>query len=394
MEFVTMGQMGSIVPYLRKVPTLSPGDSVEQAIERLRRSPVGQVPVVTSGRVIGIFSEDCLQGFHARRPEGASATEVVERLMKPVRDVLPDYAPAEQALGHMELAGLTVIPVVNAMGQYVGMVSRADLIAIARGVVRPPRAGGMATPLGVYLTTGAVRAGAGDLGLFLTGAMLTVVLVLAAQVAAAAVWLADRLWGTSIYSALLARQVQPDALAPDVQMLAFYAVFGVAFLALFRFGPLGGYHAAEHMTVNALEQGEELVLEKVSRMPRVHKRCGTNIAVVFFVLWVALDAFRVSQLSLAFLVLVLLLGRTALGGAVQQWVTTRPPRAHELANGIAVGRELVARYQPVAGRPVSLARRLWNMGVLQVLAGLAVAFAAVNALAQALHFQEFLIMPF
>ena len=42
---------------------------------------------------------------------------------------------------------------------------------------------------------------------------------------------------------------------------------------------IGSYHAAEHMTVSAYQSGINLTLENVRKQPRVHKDCGTNLAV-------------------------------------------------------------------------------------------------------------------
>jgi CBS domain-containing protein len=66
----------------------------------------------------------------------------------------------------------SALPVVDASGSYRGMVSRADLVAALGQQVRPPVVGGMATPLGVWLTTGSLSGGAPPLGLFLSGATL------------------------------------------------------------------------------------------------------------------------------------------------------------------------------------------------------------------------------
>lgn len=48
-----------------------------------------------------------------------------------------------------------------------------------------------------------------------------------------------------------------------------------------------GYHAAEHMTIHAYEDGAELNVEHIARYPRAHPRCGTAFlltVVVFSIL--------------------------------------------------------------------------------------------------------------
>ena len=61
----------------------------------------------------------------------------------------------------------------------------------------------------------------------------------------------------------------------------------VAYLAALNLVPdlkrVFQYHAAEHMAINALEAGDDLTVENVSRHSRIHVRCGTA-----FLLWVML----------------------------------------------------------------------------------------------------------
>ncbi|RTR26296.1 DUF1385 domain-containing protein [Robertmurraya yapensis] len=48
---------------------------------------------------------------------------------------------------------------------------------------------------------------------------------------------------------------------------------------IIKISPIGKYHGAEHMTVSTYESGLNLTLENVRRQPRVHKDCGTSLAV-------------------------------------------------------------------------------------------------------------------
>src|SRR5207244_9971808 len=70
-------------------------------------------------------------------------------------------------------------PVLDEMGRYVGMVGTAGLLSAAWGKLRPPSIGGLATPLGVYLTSGGARGGVGDLGLLSAGVFIGAVQFLA-----------------------------------------------------------------------------------------------------------------------------------------------------------------------------------------------------------------------
>jgi uncharacterized protein YqhQ len=51
------------------------------------------------------------------------------------------------------------------------------------------------------------------------------------------------------------------------------------------------YHGAEHMTVNALERGQELSISNVSQNSLTHPRCGTNFLLVIVVISVFVFAF-------------------------------------------------------------------------------------------------------
>jgi len=48
---------------------------------------------------------------------------------------------------------------------------------------------------------------------------------------------------------------------------------------IIKLTPIGKHHAAEHMTVSAFESRLSLTLENVRSQRRVHKDCGTNLAV-------------------------------------------------------------------------------------------------------------------
>ena len=44
------------------------------------------------------------------------------------------------------------------------------------------------------------------------------------------------------------------------------------------------YHGAEHQAINAMEAGEDLTAENCLRQTRLHPRCGTNFAIIVFVI--------------------------------------------------------------------------------------------------------------
>jgi hypothetical protein len=155
-----------------------------------------------------------------------------------------------------------------------------------------------------------------------------------------------------------------------------------AFLLALRLAPwLVGYHAAEHQTVNALEAGEPLTVEAVSRMPRVHPRCGTNLVAMFLLAYLGVYAMVAVLLmpkaggiesavlvALGFTVFTAVYWRR-IGAFIQQHLTTRPATAQEIASGIAAAEDVLRKHRTTAPGPPTLPQRLMAMGIFQVLTG-------------------------
>jgi CBS domain-containing protein len=364
----------------RRVSSVEATDTVGKAANVLRITAVPVVPVVRDGHIVGLMSQSQLS-----LNNGTSLDTPVEDVMLPPPPPLTSSMAAGLGLAAMEELGLEVAPVVSASGQLVGVVTRADLVALSSRSIRPPRCGGMATPLGVYLTTGMVRAGAGDLGLFLAGALMGVYAILSLAVIFAAVWLIDERWSVGLISAF--GTVPATGRAVVYAPLALIAWMGL-YALLFRSSPLAGYHAAEHMTVNAMEAGDDMTAEQVARHSRVHPRCGTNLVVVIATFAIVGELWDISGFWLGFLALVLALGRYTLGGLTQRYLTTRPPSPSELASGVRAGRELIERHQDAVGRPSNVLSRIWCMGLLQAMAGLFAASWAITSIASLLGFGQ------
>ena len=255
-------------------------------------------------------------------------------------------------------------------GQTMAVLSRPD----------PPRLGGMATPLGVYLHDGVSSGGAGFWGLFLTGVTMSGLILLAQ---AGAHGLARE---ASLHLPGLARWGMrlPVGLQMWLAAVSPWLPLPLVFLLL-RLVPMSGTHAAEHQVVHCVERSGRLVPESVRAMPRVHPRCGTNLFVGFtlFLLaflavfcaaeaggWPLLDAVSLSAM---------LAGPAALlfwrrvGGWFQQWFATRPATDAQIAGAIRAAEEVLARRRSwlERGMPLRFAwgRRLWAMGLAQLLLG-------------------------
>lgn len=363
----TIGQLAA------RVRVLSPDDSMGRAAEAVRASTVGAAPVVADGRLLGLVTASALTAALAERwQEDLREAPVRELELEPAM-VMPEGLRPEDALQFFHVNNVKHAPVLDSAGCLVGMISQADLAMAVCGRVKPAMIGGMATPFGVYLTGGGARGGVGDAALVSTGVFLSVLNLLA-------LWGAD--WLLSPRGPLtgvpaLALPERAEGLVPWVGALLF--------ALLFRLSWVTGYHAAEHQVVHAMEAGDDLRPEVVGGKPRVHPRCGTNLVVAIGIMslfWEASQQGKLSYLGgtevlLAMLATFLLWRRV--GGWVQQHVTTRPASPRQIENGIQAGRELMARYQEGPPRG-GVFRRIWNMGLLQVLAGSMLVFALLALL--------------
>jgi CBS domain-containing protein len=351
--------VGSLARWVRP---LLPEDTLARATEVMRVTGLSLLPVGVGGKVIGALKmQDVHRALKEDPDAGRSAS--VATLIKPLYAQVASHTSACEALDLALEAPEGVLVVLDEQGTYRGVVTHADLLSAWSGALRPPRIAGMATPLGVYLTTGGLRAGAGNLGLVLTGFCLAL-FYFVSDYMVHQVMVALHGYVEIPGYLLLARQTLPFAMM----------------LLLVRLSPLSAYHAAEHQTVAAIEQGEALVPEVVSRMPRAHPRCGSNIIMIFLVF----AALQGTNPYLA--LLVSLVTWRYLGHYLQQFVTTRPPSSRQLQNGLEAGKELLAKYRgdPNNGNRATMRSRLWNLGWLQVTMGYGVAVLAYELLNQSL----------
>lgn len=333
----------------RPLPALAAGSTLEVALRHTTVGPL--VPVVGPGDVsLGAATAASLARAFAN---GAASTEPVETVLAEVV-TLPPHATGAEALRAMTAANVGEALVVDGGGVYRGILLLGDLFR-APEPPRPPVVGGMATPVGVYFTTGTLGAGVPRWGLALTGALLTTILLASSQ---AGFLLAERLpgaWGSYAGAAI------PVAL------------FGLAM----RLMPLSGIHGAEHQVVHAIERGERLIPDVVRRMPRVHPRCGTNFAAgmsLFLLLftwrWTPDDELRLLVAALA----TLFFWRP-IGSVLQQWVTTKRPTDRQLAGAIRGGEELLRKYALADRHNHSPFNRIWQSGMPVVMVG---SFAAAG----------------
>jgi CBS domain-containing protein len=345
-----------------RVKVLTPADSVGKAAEAVRNSTVGAVPVVESGWIAGLVTAEVLAEYlSAGSPEWLKERRVAELPLE--RAVaLPERLSPQEALHYLRENGLERAPVVDAANGLAGMVSTAELVSAVCGRVRPPLIGGMATPFGVYLTGGGARGGVGDWALVSTGAYLALMNLVAAGLAE---WLVGK--QGALAGALAAVPFAANGEAAGWLTFLLFAL-------MFRLSWITGYHAAEHQVVHTIEAGDDLRPEVVRAKPRVHPRCGTNLVAAVLIAGFFWEHFHAGSYGLLLAIVATLFLWRRVGGFFQQYVTTRPASPGQLESGILAGEQLMERFQQQPRVPLTVARRIWNMGLLQVLAGWAFVF--------------------
>jgi CBS domain-containing protein len=127
------------------VVTVTPETTFKECVRILRRKRVSGLPVVdTSGKLVGIVSEgDLLNKVERRDPDAyvlesrrhrldrarASAMDVRSAMSTDVVSVEPGF-PIALAAREMHTRGFKRLPVVDADGRVVGIVSRGDLLTV------------------------------------------------------------------------------------------------------------------------------------------------------------------------------------------------------------------------------------------------------------------------
>ncbi len=258
-----------------------------------------------------------------------------------------------------------MIPIVDEQNRYSGYcASRQELMKLLHGLYRPPRIGGLATPLGVYMTSGKYYSGSGMKGLFATGALFALF-----------VTLLDYGY-LMFYSAMVAFFPAFEQTSEIAQLSLQLGVMFFTIMALIRLTPMSGLHAAEHMTINAIENGLEITAENVRLQPREHIRCGTNLMVLLVGIqigWISLETVRPHLTSFGtFLymmmwIFLLMSWWRPVGLWLQSHFTTKTPTDSQLESGMKAGRELLEKYYQDPHPEPGFFHRLWGSGILQML---------------------------
>ncbi|MEP6791273.1 MAG: CBS domain-containing protein [Ramlibacter sp.] len=110
----------------RSVRTLAPGDTLVQAAQAMKELNVGVIPVCEAGALVGMVTDRDIVvrglalGLDSRT---ARLSEVMSADVRTVRD----DADVDQILGDMARSQVRRLPVVDAQGGLVGIVSLGDI---------------------------------------------------------------------------------------------------------------------------------------------------------------------------------------------------------------------------------------------------------------------------
>lgn len=353
---------------LERPEPLSPDDVATVAAARLRELRLPALPVAQDGRLVGLLSERALLVALAGQPGFGPHTrcsELVGRIT-----TVPLTTPLEDVLWTLRRDDIELLTVVDLEGRYAGVLSRNRLAEGLENAIRPRAVGGMATPLGVHLTSIDHRGGAGDLALALSGVVVGLLYLASHLAVALAVGLASHDPMRAAMSELSGGLAGLRAVPAPASLNAVLLV--LAFLVMLRMSPLTGYHSGEHQAVHAVERGLPLTLDNVSAMPRAHLRCGTNLIVLLYLLTALGFVLEGGTLGLLLLVPLVpaLVHWRRIGMLVQQVFTTKPAAEHQLRSGIAAAEALLERYRAQPSRRAAWYVRIWNRGLLQVAAGM------------------------
>lgn len=394
MPFTQAGQLA------RPAPIALPQDGIGHLAQNLRESPFGALPVLdrvpaerrmgaadeAPVRVLGLVLErDLIKCVPAHASEildvtkstSASKPCTAESIMRGDLGFVPAVFSLENALSTLQRYDAPALPVIDGNGSYLGLISHADVIAAINQQVRPPLVGGMATPLGVWLTDGHISAGAPTFGLFLSGILMGLCFVFSYAVMAFIMYWLSLTFHTDWVAQFVSGRIGVDSNSGSWFSLIVTIAQGFLFLGAFRLLPIAGTHAAEHQTVWAMERGLELTPENVKQMPRAHPRCGTNLvalAGLIEIVFQHLPSFDPGTILFA-LLFVYLFWRN-LGEWLQNWFTTRPASARQLQSGIDAGLALQQKYQEQAVVITSFGRRLFNSGLIYSAAGMILTLGA------------------
>ncbi|QKK02974.1 MAG: CBS domain-containing protein [Pseudomonadota bacterium] len=113
---------------LRPAITADPAETVGECARRMARHRISCLPVLDNGRLTGIITDRDLRNRVLAREMATNSP--VRDIMTPDPATVPDSVPPATAVVEMMRLGIHHLPVVNAQGSLVAVVSAGDLIQV------------------------------------------------------------------------------------------------------------------------------------------------------------------------------------------------------------------------------------------------------------------------
>ena len=359
-------QLPTINEISETLPAVSEYCPASRLPDLFKESQSDTLPVIDmDGKLTGIISEYDLAKIipdWSMDQESYLHEYLVASLM--TRDVWAETTNTNvsELLSNVNKMHTRVVPIVEKDDTYTGsVITRSSIIHYLTKLVKPRSLGGLATPLGVYITDGKHQAGPGNLGLFLTGVVLGFIISVIEVITAFAInWFNIDPINGPYFPFIILGQI-------------------VLFLLILRFTPLVKMHAAEHQTINAIEKGMPLSLETVKMQPKEHVRCGTNLMVLILGIQIIVIIYGsyLTQFGPLFQFLFLILGFSFIfsywkqgGMLLQKYFTTVKAPDKYIKSGIKAGNEILKKYkEDTDPRSSSFFTKIWNSGLIQIVAG-------------------------
>lgn len=369
----TTSKGSRVIEFVRATHPVYPDSSLNSALAHLRESGLRVIPVVDGIFFIGVLWEDKLLEAVL---DGRSATSSVRDLIDSRPPTILPNAFLEEAREKFRATKAPALAVVDEEGVFVGLLPATALFSPVPTPISPGMVGGLATPFGVYLTNGVVTGGVGAFALVATGALLFVFFTAAVMITMGGLALWEKFAGL-----------------PSEQWAHIIINYlpAVLFLVFLRVSPLAGMHAAEHMVVHAIERREPLTPETVERMPRVHPRCGTNLAVgAMLFIWLAeKDWGNWKPMGLLIALILTIIFWRRLGNFLQFIATTKQPTPLQIENAIKAGEELIENFKQSPKMIPNFGQKLLMSGLPFVMAGAFSAFLLLYILVEVLNLPLF-----
>ncbi len=117
----------------REVVVLEAGDALIEVDDLLKRHHIRHLPVVEGRRLVGLVSHRDLIRALARQSSGqAPRTLSVEEVMTREVETVAPHASAREAIDRLLENRFGCLPVVDARGELVGIVTESDFLRLAR----------------------------------------------------------------------------------------------------------------------------------------------------------------------------------------------------------------------------------------------------------------------